>query len=179
MRALTLSMGILLVAAGVWSFACSGISFLALAFPIGLVLILDGAIESIIYMVARGENRKDNNVWMLTDSIITLILGVFVIVGQLAAEVAVPYVFGMWMLFSGVLRLTVALNINRKEKMLNFRWTLVTGIICTIAGVYGFLNDVLLDVAAGELIGVFLIIQALNTFELGVNMPHVKFEEEE
>lgn len=179
MRVLTLSMGILLVAAGVWAFACSGFSFLALAFPIGLVMIADGAIESIIYMVARGENRNDNNVWMLADSILTLLLGVFVIVGQLAAEVAVPYVFGMWMLISGVLRLTVALNINRKEKKSNFMWAVFTGTLCTVAGIYGFFNDVIFDVAAGELIGVFLIIQSLNTFELGINMPHVKFEEEE
>ncbi len=178
MRILTIIMGILLVIAGAWTFASSGISFLALSFPVGLVMIADGAIESIIYMVARGGSRNDNNVWMLADSSITLLLGIFVICGLISAEVSVPYVFGMWMLFSGIQRMAVAMNIDRKEKKKNFIWTAVTGAVCIVAGVYGFLNSILLDLPAGELLGVFLIIQAVNTIELGLNMPHVKFEEE-
>ena len=174
MRVITIVMGILLMGTGVWSFANSGVSFLALAFAIGLVMIADGTVEGMTYIYARGGNRQDNNIWMLADSVITLILGIMVLSGQLAAEVAVPYVFGMWMLFSGILRLVVALNINRVKKKSNFWWTVGTGLVCMLAGIFGFFNSIALNMAVGELLGIFFIIQAITTLEIGFHMPHAK-----
>lgn len=174
MRAITIVMGILLMGTGVWSFANSGVSFLALAFAIGLVMIADGTVEGMTYIYSRGGNRQDNNIWMLADSVVTLILGLLVLSGQLAAEVAVPYVFGMWMLFSGILRLVIALNINRAKKKSNFWWTIGTGLVCMLAGVFGFFNSIALNMAVGELLGIFFIIQAITTLEIGFHMPHAK-----
>ena len=76
MRAITIVMGILLMGTGVWSFANSGVSFLALAFAIGLVMIADGTVEGMTYIYSRGGNRQDNNIWMLADSIVTFVLGI-------------------------------------------------------------------------------------------------------
>lgn len=173
MRVITIFMGVLMAAAGVWAFASNGVSFLALAFPVGLIMILDGVVEGVIYMLARGENRKDNNNWMLADAALTLILGVFIITGSLAAEGAVPYVFSLWLIFSGVIRISVALNINRKEKAENFAWTVGTGVLCIVAGTSAFMNDFLFSFGVGELLGVCFIVQALNTLELGFHMPHL------
>ena len=88
MRIATILMGLLLLATGIWSFANSGVTFLALAFVIGLVMIVEGTIEAGIYIYARSGIRQDNNVWMLTDNVITLLTGILVISGQLAADVA-------------------------------------------------------------------------------------------
>ena len=176
MRVITIAMGILLMGTGIWSFANSGVSFLALAFAIGIVMIADGTVEGMTYIYARGGNRKDNNNWILIDSMVSFVLGFLVLSGQLAAEVAVPYVFGMWMLFSGVLRIGIALNIDRSEKKANFRWTFGTGIVCVIAGIYGFYNGVLFNVALGELLGIYFVIQAATTLEVGLHMPHAKRE---
>ncbi len=174
MRAITMIMGILLMGTGIWSFANSGASFLALAFAIGIVMIADGTVEGMTYIYSRGGNRKDNNIWMLSDSIITFVLGLLVLSGQLAAEVAVPYVFGMWMLVSGTTRIVIVLNIDRTKKKSNFWWTFGTGVICILAGLLGFFNSVALNMALGELLGVFFIIQAVTTLELGFHMPHAK-----
>ena len=174
MRAITIVMGILLMGTGVWSFANSGVSFLVLAFAIGLVMIADGTVEGMTYIYSRGGNRQDNNIWMLADSIVTFVLGILVLSGQLAAEVAVPYVFGMWMLFSGILRLVIVLNIDRTKKKSNFWWTFGTGLVCILAGLLGFFNSIALNMAVGELLGIFFIIQAVTTLEIGFHMPHAK-----
>ena len=174
MRAVTIIMGILLMGTGIWTFANSGVSFLALAFAIGIVMVVDGTVEGMTYIYSRGGNRKDNNAWMLSDSIVTFVIGILVLSGQLAAEVAVPYVFGMGMLFSGVLRLVIVLNIDRTKKKSNFWWTFGTGFICILAGLLGFFNTVTLNLAVGELIGIFFIIQSVTTLELGFHMPHAR-----
>ena len=132
MRAITIVMGILLMGTGVWSFANSGVSFLALAFAIGLVMIADGTVEGM------------------------------------------TYVFGMWMLFSGILRLVIVLNIDRTKKKSNFWWTFGTGLVCILAGLLGFFNSIALNMAVGELLGIFFIIQAVTTLEIGFHMPHAK-----
>ena len=89
---------------------------------------------------------------MLADSIVAFVLGILVLSGQLAAEVAVPYVFGMWMLFSGILRLVIVLNIDRTKKKSNFWWTFGTGLVCILAGLLGFFNSIALNMAVGELL---------------------------
>ena len=174
MRAATLTMGLMLAAVGIWSFANSGVTFLALAFVIGLAMIIDGAVEGGIYIYARSGIRKDNNVWMLADNIITLLTGILVISGELAADVAVPYVFGMWLLFAGVTRITVSMNIDKAEKKENFMWTAGIGLVYCIAGFAGMFNDLLLGVSLGELIGILIIIKAIGILEIGFHMPHAR-----
>lgn len=174
MRAATISMGIMIALVGIWSFANSGVTFMALAFVIGLAMIIDGAVEGSVYIYARSGIRKDNNVWMLADNIITVLTGILVISGELAADVAVPYVFGMWLMFAGVTRLTVSMNINKNEKKENFVWTAGIGFVYCIAGFAGLFNDLLMQAPLGELIGILMIIKAAGTFEIGFHMPHAR-----
>lgn len=174
MRIATILMGLLLLATGIWSFANSGVTFLALAFVIGLVMIVESTIEGGIYIYARSGIRQDNNIWMLTDNVITLLTGILVISGQLAADVAVPYVFGMWMLFSGVNRLTISMNIDKKGKKYNFIWTAGLGLISLIAAFLGLFNDMLLNMPIGQMLGIFFIIKAIATLEIGFHMPHAR-----
>lgn len=174
MRATTMVMGIMFGAVGVWCIANSGVTFLALAFVIGLVMVIDGAVEGGLYIYARSGIRKDNNVWMLSDNIITALIGVLVISGELAADVAVPYVFGMWLLFAGVMRITISMNIDKTEKKKNFIWTAGIGFLYCVAGFVGMFNDMLMNVPLGELIGAFLVIKAIGIIEIGFHLPQAR-----
>lgn len=174
MRIATILMGLLLLATGIWSFANSGVTFLALAFVIGLVMIVEGTIEGGIYIYARSGIKKDNNIWMLTDNVITLLTGILVISGQLVADVAVPYVFGMWMLFSGVTRITISMNIDKKGKRYNFFWTAGVGLVSLIAALLGLFNGILINMPIGQMLGIFFIIKAVATLEIGFHMPHAR-----
>ena len=94
MRIVTITAGILLVLLGVFSVANAGLSFISLAFPIGVVLVLVGIAESFAYK--RTIEDEENRHWVLIDGLTTFILGIVVLTGQLAADIAVPVVFGMW-----------------------------------------------------------------------------------
>lgn len=176
MRLLTIISGVLLVLAGVFCFANPGETFLSLAFILGFIMVINSIIQGIAYWWGRSGNQNDNNGWILTEAIITFILGLLVLSNQIAADVAIPMVFGMWVMFSGILRVVTATTINRDNKRSNFLWTLVTGLVCAVGGLYGFLNPIIAGLAIAVLLGIMFVLQGISTLELGIHMPHEKKE---
>lgn len=82
MRILTIIAGILLTILGVFSVANAGLSFLSLAFPIGVVLVLVGLVECLVYK--RIMQDEENRQWVLIEGLTTFVLGIVVLTGQLA-----------------------------------------------------------------------------------------------
>lgn len=175
MRILTIIGGILMVMTGAFCFSSPGQTFLALAFIVGLVMALNGTIHAIAYVSGRGlHNKGDNNGWILTDALITLLLGILVLCNQLVADTAIPMVFGMWVLVTGILRIEAATHINKEKKLKNFRITVFTGVLTTLIGLFGFINPLVAWLTTTFLLGLFMVMQGVNIIELGINMPHEK-----
>ncbi|MDO4544776.1 MAG: DUF308 domain-containing protein [Bacillota bacterium] len=175
MRVLTIISGILMLLAGAFCFMSPGQTFLGLAFIVGIVMVLNGVIHSLAYLTGRGfHNKGDNNGWILTDALITLLLGILVLCNQLVADTAIPLVFGMWVLVSGILRIEAATHINREKKRTNFRTTMITGILTVFIGIFGFINPLVIWLSTAILLGMFMAMQGINIIELGIHMPHEK-----
>ncbi len=175
MRSLTIFSGILMLFTGAFCFINMGQTFLTMAFVVGIVMVINGIIHALAYFIGRGLNNKgDNNGWILVDSLITLVLGILVLCNQLVVDVAIPMVFGMWVLVSGLLRVEAATHINRDKKHRNFVSTMVTGILTVAIGIFGFINPIVSWVSIVFLLGMFMVIQGINVIELGINMPHEK-----
>ena len=175
MRVLTILSGILMLGTGAFCLINPGQTFLVLAFVVGLVMVINGIIHTLAYVIGRGlHNRGDNNGWILVDALITLMLGVLVLCNQMVVDIAIPMVFGMWVLVSGILRIEAATHIDRKRKKVNFRSTMITGILTVIVGIFGFINPLVSWMTVTVLLGMFLCMQGINVIELGINMPHEK-----
>ncbi len=175
MRFLTIISGVMLIMTSLFCYANPGETFLPLAFVLGFAMILTGLIQCVSYWWGR-DNRKDNNGWIFAEAIITFILGILVITGLIAADAAIPMVFGMWVMFSGILRFVVATMINFKSKKANFIWTMSTGVICIVSGLYAFINPIISGLSIAVLLGFLFMIQGICTLELGIHMPHEKKE---
>ena len=175
MRLFTIISGIMLIMTSLFCYANPGETFLPLAFVLGCVMIITGIIQCVSYWWGR-EGRKDNNGWIFAEALITLILGILVITGLIAADAAIPMVFGMWVMFSGILRFVVATMINPSSKRANFIWAMLTGIIGTLSGLYAFLNPYIANLSIAVLLGFLFMIQGICTLELGIHMPHEKKE---
>ena len=85
---------------------------------------------------------------------------------------AIPMIFGMWVLVSGLLRFEASTRINRQKKPGNFKAALITGVITIAVGLFGFINPLVTYVSVIILLGIFMIVQGANSIELGINMPH-------
>ena len=175
MRLLTIISGVMLVLTGLFCFANSGETFLALAFVLGLVMILSSAIQIVSYWWGR-KDRTDNNGWIFAEALITFILGILVQASLIAADVAIPTVFGLWVMFSGVLRFVVATMINPSKKKSNFIWTMLIGLIGIFIGIYAFVNPMTANLPIAILLGIIFFVQGIGFLELGIHMPHEKKE---
>ena len=163
---------------GVACFIFSGQTYLHMAFPVGIVMVINGIIHTLAYLAGRGlHNKGDNNGWILVDGMMTLILGIVVLCNQLVVESAIPLVFGMWVMVSGILRVEAASRINIEKKRSNFRSTMITGVMTIIVGLVGFVNPLIKNVSwinVVVILGMFMCMQGINIIELGINMPHEK-----
>ena len=175
MRILTIISGILMVLTGAFCLMNPGQTFLSLAFVVGLIMVLNGLIHALAYFIGRGlHNRGDNNGWILTDALLTLLLGILILCNQLVADTALPLVFGMWMLVAGILRIEASTHIDKERKRSNFRTTMITGILTVLVGLFGFINPLVQWMTTAVLLGIFLVMQGVNVIELGIHMPHEK-----
>ncbi len=175
MRVLTIAGGVLMAAGGAFCFINAGQTFLNIAFVVGAIMVINGVIHSLAYFVGRGlHNKGDNNGWILIDGLLTLLLGILILCNQLVVDMAIPMIFGIWVLVSGLLRIEAASHINREKKNANFKATLITGIVTMLIGLFGFIDPLITWVSVVSLLGIFLIIQGINAVELGINMPHEK-----
>lgn len=164
-----------MIATGAFCLMNPGQTFLSLAFIVGLIMVLNGLIHALAYFIGRGlHNKGDNNGWILTDALITLLLGILILCNQLVADTAIPLVFGMWMFVAGILRIEAATHIDKQRKLSNFRTTMVTGLITVLVGLFGFINPLVQWMTAPVLVGIFLLMQGVNVIELGIHMPHEK-----
>lgn len=194
MRVLTVFAGVLLVAAGVFAVANQGVSFISIAFIIGLVMAVSGIIQCSGYIYGRYTGREDApqqeveeqseeireaakaqknaHGWIMIDGTVTFTLGILVLSDQLKADIAVVSVFGLWMLAAGIRRIVTATYIDRHTKWRNYYWTLGTGAASAIAGIYAYYNNAIFQMPVANLIGVFFILHGISTLELGIHMPH-------
>ena len=175
MRILTIISGILMILTAAFCFINPGQTFLVLAFVIGMVMVINGIIHTLAYLIGRGlHNKGDNNGWILTEALITLVLGILVLCNQLVVDAAIPMVFGIWVVVSGILRIEASTHINKEKKKSNFKITLFTGILTVIVGVFGFINPMMGWLSTAIPLGSFMLMQGINVLELGINMPHEK-----
>ena len=173
MKGLTIVSGIIMIAAGAFCFINPGQTFMTMAFVIGTVMALCGIIHVLAYVIGRTPHGKgDNNGWILIDALLTLLLGILVLFNQLTVDMAIPMVFGMWVLVSGLLRLEAASRIDRQRKPGNFKAALIAGVITVVMGLLGFINPFVTYVSIIPILVFFMLIQGINSIELGFNMPH-------
>jgi len=162
-----------MVLAGAFCLINPGQTFLSMAFVVGLIMVINGLIHAIAYLTGRGlHNKGDNNGWIMTDALITLLLGILILCNQLVADTAIPMVFGMWVLVTGILRIEAATHINKLKKRSNFRAAMITGILTVLIGLFGFINPLVKWLSVIVLLGIFMVMQGINILEMGIHMPH-------
>lgn len=176
MRILTIGAGVISTLLGVLCIANAGLSFMSLAFIIGIVLIIVGMIECFSYKKSL-ENEEEKH-WILIEGLTTFILGVVVLTGQLAADIAVPVVFGMWVMISGIRGLAVLhmVKLDRANmvKDFDYYWDTVVSALNLIIGLYTFFNNVLYPLPVLALLGMCFVVQGANVTKVGYDMTYLK-----
>lgn len=173
MRTLNMIMGGLFILGGFFMIFKGGVTFLSVAFVVGLLLILAGAVECLSYKSYRGV--EEDNKWVLIDGFVMFILGILIISNRISADASVPLVLGLWVLTIGVRNLVRAWE-KIDDKSNFFYGHGIIGLVNLFVGLYMFFNDSLLAASVASLVGICLITQGTNLIMVASTIVVMKHE---
>ena len=157
-RILWLISGILMIVAGIFCFIYPIGTLWYLAFIMGVVMLLSGILDIVMY--ARMGHLFPGSGWVLADGILTIILALFVLGNQYITAVNLPFVFGIWVIFSGITRLINSTEIRRAGAP-GWGWLYVHGILDIFFGMFCFIEPAVGSIAIGILVGVSFLLQGV------------------
>lgn len=166
MKIVTIISGVVLTLTGIWSIARSGTTFLAMAFALGLAMLLHGIMS--IVSCATEKRQGFASGYVLADGAITLLLSIVVLSNQLAAEATVPMFFGMWLLFSGTMHAMQSLVVRGFGEE-NWKLGLAFGMLAAVTGMTCFIRPITGSLAVLLLLGIYFVVQGISVTVLGLH----------
>ena len=100
MRILNVAAGVLLRAAGRFCLCNQVGARRAAGLLLGIFLLLSGVAEIVVFAAASGVMLGSG--WLLLDGILTVIMSLFLLFNQWFTMLSLPFLFTLWLLFSGV-----------------------------------------------------------------------------
>ena len=174
MKVLTIILGVLLVVSGFYCMFTPVATYAALGWVIGASMVVEG-IGSII---AWNNYRKAGlaNGWMLAEAILSLVLGVFLLgsfVMQFAVDMFIAYLIAIWLFFSGIARIVVAISVRGSQgKEASRGWILqvVLGVLVAILGILCIFNPLSIMASVGLMLGMSIVLVGVGVITAGAEM---------
>ena len=156
MRTLMMIASIAMVGTGIFCVANGSAAFLAVAFVIGLVFVLLGAIEILISRRADFD-ASEKSVGIAKDGILMLIVGIVILTGQVTDDTSAQVVFALWLTIDWEHRIGIAIST-----------------LMLIFGVYIFFNNSAFKLSSALLVGICMIILGLRRFWQSLDIEYTK-----
>lgn len=157
-RVLWVITGVLLVIAGIICLRSPATAVASLTLFFGIAMLFSGIVDIIIFATANSMMAGAG--WFLADGIITILLSIFILGDQWFTMMTLPFIFGMWLLFSGISEFANSFELRRLG-IHGWGWFTALGIISAVVGFFSFLDPIAGTVAITAMVGVFLILQGV------------------
>ena len=150
--------GIILVFAGIVALFNPSGAISAIAYVLALALLLSGIAQIIVF--ATTHDTVFGNIWVLLEGLLNILIAVLLLCNRFLAEAAIPAIFGMWLMVSGITRTIFSIDL-RKLDMSGWGWMLLVGILCILVGFFSFFHPFVAGMALGILVGILFILQGI------------------
>ena len=172
MRALSVILGIVLIVGGVMSIVSPGTMVLSLGSLIGLFILIHGVGS----LIGQHRFRALGEGWGIAGAILSVVLGILLMTSaqfQLATNLAIVFVAGLWMLAAGVVLVATALRMARFFTVLpwerphrSWLWLMLLGISLIALGILAYVHPLAGVMTIGLLMGVYVIAAGVNLIAL-------------
>ncbi len=157
-RWLVLVLGILLIVMGIVLFFTPVANSIFFAYFMSALMLIFGGGE-IIYYLCRHD--KGISGWILADGIITVILGALLLFIPGATIPGMTILFAMWVLFTGVIRLSAAFAAKDRGSS-DWGWILAAGILGILIGIWFMFDPLLTFISIGYILPLAFIVQGVS-----------------
>ena len=153
-----------MIIAGVLCLASPGVAVESLALWFGLAMLFSGIVDVAVF--AAGQSCMAGSGWFLVDGILTILLSLFLLFDQWFTALTLPFLFGMWLMFSGITKFANSFELKRMG-VRGWGWFTVLGLVLAAAGFLSFLEPVASLLALSILVGVFFLLQGIASILRG------------
>ena len=157
--------GILLILSGCTLLFRPDASLISMAGMIGFVILLSGIFNLTIYFVFHDLMLGAG--WQLLDGILGVLVGFMFLGNSVLVASVLPYIFGMWIMFSGLCKLVGGFDL----KKLNFDgwgWLVLIGAAMTVLGLLTFFKPMIGTVALSTIFAIALIVEGAHALLRGI-----------
>lgn len=151
--------GLALLAAALHVFNVPDNRLVSVASHLGLAMLFAGCINLVVYYFQKDKIHGSH--WLLADGMTSLLLSVFPLLNQMILPAVIPFFFGIWELFSGIIKFVEATELH-EEKIRGWRWFLLIGVIELLSGIGSMLEPVDEYVGMNHVIAIILLVQSFG-----------------
>ncbi|MBR1781725.1 MAG: DUF308 domain-containing protein [Oscillospiraceae bacterium] len=174
----TIIIGVLMIISGLVCLFSPGLTYLGLAYAIGIGMIMDAVGRIVTWWKYRKVGLFDG--WMLVGAILSLVFGI-ILIGDAALQVSVgvfiAYMAAIWILIHGIIHIVRAVKIHRFHKdwdtvVIGKHWwvLLLFGIVTVLFGVLSVMNPAIIMTAVGTFIGLGIIAAGANMVTVALSL---------
>ena len=160
MKALNIAAGVLLIAVGIYCLCNQDIAAMTAGLMVGILMLASGIIEIIVFAATSGLMFGSG--WLLLDGVLTVILSLFLLFNQWFTMMSLPFLFTLWLLFSGISRFVSAFDL-RAFGVRGWGWVLAVGIILMIAGFVCMMDPWVSVAAIGVTVGLVFLLEGVSS----------------
>lgn len=141
------------------------------AFWVGFLTLASGLATLVIYIGAIHYFWGSG--WVLLESIVTILVSFLLIGNNYLVAAALPFIFGMWMIFSGMQKIVVSLDLKHYD--FSYWWLpFLLGLVCAILGVASFLAPAVGVISITIIIGAAFSACGLALFVMLYGINHLE-----
>ena len=163
-RVLLVIAGVLLVIAGIVCLRNPDVALGSMSLILGFAMLFSGVVDILVF--AWAHNYIAGSGWFLLDGIVTVLLSLFVLGNGWFTALTLPFIFGMWLIFSGITKFVNSFDLQRLG-VRGWGWFTAIGVLLACAGFFSFLSPIASLVAMTTVVGVFLILQGIVSIMRG------------
>ena len=160
MKVLNIIAGVLLIAVGIYCLCNQDIAVMTAGFMLGIFMLICGVMEIVVFAVTSGTLFGSG--WLLLDGVVTLILSLFLLFNQWFTMMSLPFLFALWLLFSGISRFVSAFDL-RAVGVRDWGWVFVIGIILIVAGFICMMDPWVSVMAVGVTVGLAFLLEGVSS----------------
>ena len=160
MKVLNIISGVLLIATGIYCLCNQDIAAMTAGLMVGIFMLISGIIEIIVFAATSGVMFGSG--WLLLDGVLTVILSLFLLFNQWFTMMSLPFLFTLWLLFSGISRFVSAFDLKAFGVR---RWgcVLAVGIVLMIAGLICMMDPWVSVAAIGLTVGLVFLLEGVSS----------------
>lgn len=129
---------------------------LGIYFVLGFLMLIAGVINIFVYI--QDKNPLDGAHWIIADGLSTTFLALFPLLNQVVSVQIIPFFFGAWELFSGIIKIVECIELQ-DYNLKGWKIFLAIGSVELFSGISSMIKPV------DDLMGIHIVVSIIFLFQ--------------